>query len=209
MAEKNIEMNVMNESGGYDVLYPKTTPEQAGSLSIEGGTMQGDIILSEDSSNEMGVVSKSYVDNSFGSGESEIKKWSLIKQISGTVTSGNTSGSTTLNFEGEEVNYYVEFKMVIELETTSNISGNNMYVGITTTEGKSIFTTTSIASGQYKFVIPFFNFNTYRSDYIAYCAGINGEMIFSVTFDNIIKLKNLFLVAQYGRFTANIYLYGR
>ena len=37
MAEKNIEMNVMNESGGYDVLYPKTTPEQAGSLSIGGG----------------------------------------------------------------------------------------------------------------------------------------------------------------------------
>ena len=64
MAEKNIEMNVMNESGGYDVLYPKTTPEQAGSLSIGGGTMQGDIILSEDSSNEMGVVSKSYVNNS-------------------------------------------------------------------------------------------------------------------------------------------------
>ena len=97
MAEKNIEMNVMNESGGYDVLYPKTTPEQAGSLSISGGTMQGDLILNRDPVNNLGAASKQYVDNYVGelvnTGEYLSDKWNLVfNQYIAGKESGNAYG---------------------------------------------------------------------------------------------------------------------
>ena len=79
---KNIEMSVLNSEGSYDVLYPKTTPEQAGSLSISGGTMQGDLILNRDPVNNLGAASKQYVDNYVGglvnTGEYLSDKWRLV-----------------------------------------------------------------------------------------------------------------------------------
>ena len=46
MAEHNITMKQKNDQGEYDVLYPKTTPEQAGALSVQGGTVNGDVTIS-------------------------------------------------------------------------------------------------------------------------------------------------------------------
>ena len=42
MAEKNIEMNVMNESGGYDVLYPKTISGNVGGIIYPQATITGE-----------------------------------------------------------------------------------------------------------------------------------------------------------------------
>lgn len=105
MAEKNIEMNVMNESGGYDVLYPKTTPEQAGSLSISGGTMQGDLILNRDPVSNLGAASKQYVENYVGglvnTGEMFSDKW--VKVFEGTF---NGTGWNRADFKTCSINFY-------------------------------------------------------------------------------------------------------
>ena len=53
---KNIEINYKGEDGGYEVLYPSTTPSQAGSLSIGGGTLTGPLMLSREPMEEMEAV---------------------------------------------------------------------------------------------------------------------------------------------------------
>ena len=83
---RNIQMNYYNGTD-YDVLYPETTAEQAKSLSINGGTVNGDIILSNETSNNMGVVTKGYVDNSIKS----ITSFPVMKE-----TSIQTSGTPSI-----------------------------------------------------------------------------------------------------------------
>lgn len=83
---RNIQMNYYNGTD-YDVLYPETTAEQAKSLSINGGTVNGDIILSNETSNNMGVVTKEYVDNSI----KNITSFPVMKE-----TSIQTSGTPSI-----------------------------------------------------------------------------------------------------------------
>ncbi len=84
---KSIEINYKSENG-YEVLYPSTTPEQAGSLSIGGGEMQGDIILNGVTSNDMGAINKGYVDQKTGSGlwDSEWQSIGIINGFDNMVT---------------------------------------------------------------------------------------------------------------------------
>ena len=53
---RNIEINMKNADGSYEVLYPSTTPSQAGSLSIGGGTLTGPLMLSREPQEEMEAV---------------------------------------------------------------------------------------------------------------------------------------------------------
>lgn len=57
---KKIELNIKTENG-YEVLYPKTTPEMSGSLPLIGGTMQGPLILNRSPQENMEAVNKGYI----------------------------------------------------------------------------------------------------------------------------------------------------
>lgn len=57
---KKIELNIKTENG-YEVLYPKTTPEMSESLPLMGGTMQGPLILSRSPQEDMEAVNKNYI----------------------------------------------------------------------------------------------------------------------------------------------------
>lgn len=72
MANRNIEMNIKTESG-YDVLYPLTTPQQAGSLPISGGTLTGPLYLSSSPSSSNQAATKQYVDNNISFNNSPFK----------------------------------------------------------------------------------------------------------------------------------------
>lgn len=138
MAEKNIEMNVMNKSGGYDVLYPKTTPEQAGSLSIGGGTLNGNLYLNADPTSNMGAATKQYVDNYVGSlvntGDYLSDKWNLV--FDGTL---NGNGWRDSDFQTFTINNYVSeiFCLFRNVTLYGELQGEIKLTDSTDTEGGS------------------------------------------------------------------------
>ena len=97
---KNIEMNIKTENG-YEVLYPKSTPEQVGCttqawveeyvssnyLSLSGGTMTGSIDMGGQKISGVGapsesgdVVNKGYVDNIAPKIGIDFQTWQLLYQ---------------------------------------------------------------------------------------------------------------------------------
>lgn len=63
---KNIEMNYRTDSG-YEVLYPSTTAEQAGSLSINGGTLNGPLYLQGNPSQDNEAVNLGWLNYTINS----------------------------------------------------------------------------------------------------------------------------------------------
>ena len=63
MAEKNIEMNVMNESGGYDVLYPKTKVENI--VNITGNYYNKEETLTSDTKDLLSLEADGTPDDAF------------------------------------------------------------------------------------------------------------------------------------------------
>ena len=59
---KNIEMNYKIDSG-YEVIYPSTTAEQAKSLSINGGTLNGPLYLYGNPSQDNEAVNLGYLND--------------------------------------------------------------------------------------------------------------------------------------------------
>ena len=212
---KNIEMNVLGSDGQYEVLYPKTTPEQAGSLSINGGTLNGNLYLNVDPTSGMGAATKQYVDNSFGTGDSEIKRWSLVKQGSGSVTSASSSSMTTttgkINFSGTEINYdYSEFKLIIYLNNVNHVYSDSTFVGLGT-ERDIFFSSQNVPDGNYKIIYNLSQIGMVRSLAIGFGVLINDPVYFFslVPYTNILSFPDIILTAQYGTFSVEVYLYGR
>ena len=125
---RNIQMNYYNGTD-YDVLYPQSTPEQTGSLSINGGTVNGDIILNQQPTNGNACVSKSYVDSLVGGGLNKIllKSYQINLSLKGvnmyTMTTIGPIADTFKNFWG----LTFVFKN-ISIVRTNIVSG--LYIGL-------------------------------------------------------------------------------
>ena len=63
---KNIEMNYKNSDGSYEILYPRSTPEQVSSLALTGGTLTGPLMLSRQPQEEMEAVNLGYLNDQLG-----------------------------------------------------------------------------------------------------------------------------------------------
>lgn len=120
MTNRNIEMNIKTESG-YDVLYPLTTPQQAGSLPITGGTLTGPLYLSSSPSNSSQAATKQYVDNT-------VSNWVPTSSTSGWKEAG-TFNITIQAKDTYTVNYTLpSYAMMIRLIINSG-DGKTAYWG--------------------------------------------------------------------------------
>ena len=110
---KNVEINYKNEGGGYEVLYPSTTPSQAGSLSIGGGTLTGPLMLSREPVEEMEAVNlswtKNYISNQAGSTVFGCKQSIFPFSYSGRTEFDNYTNCPLSIFDGKFVSVEVKF----------------------------------------------------------------------------------------------------
>ena len=138
MATRNIQMNYYNGTN-YDVLYPQSTPEQTGSLSINGGTVDGDIILTQETANINGCVNKGYVDNLIGSkmNKTLLKSYQLNLTLSNNqktvinsigIISNNLESYSCLIFNFKNIQFSMSRDAEISLtfnDTGSSIEGHS------------------------------------------------------------------------------------
>lgn len=131
MATKNIEINIKTESG-YDVLYPLTTPQQAGSLPISGGTLTGPLMLNREPQENMEAVNKNYVDNIVNDyilepdGHINLREnWYYIGKMTNNATINNQS-SRYFNLPQEYVNKQIALVISCNIDNDGNYGSNNI-----------------------------------------------------------------------------------
>ena len=132
MATKNIEINIKTESG-YDILYPLTTPQQAGSLPISGGTLTGPLMLNREPQESMEAVNKSYIDNIVNDyilepdGHINLREnWYYVGKMenNGVANSDNTK---IFNLLEEYVNKQIAFVISCKIENTGDYDSSAFF----------------------------------------------------------------------------------
>ena len=131
MATKNIEINIKTESG-YDVLYPLTTPQQAGSLPISGGTLTGPLMLNREPQENMEAVNNNYIDNIVNDyilepdGHINLREnWYYIGKMTNNATINNQS-SRYFNLPQEYVNKQIALVISCNIDNDGNYGSNNI-----------------------------------------------------------------------------------